>query len=112
MSFEEAFSFGSKQRPVIFPNMGFQRQLTEFERLLHVKRQFSVPKQIGKGRPAQRDLQHVTKHGNWQFNSINAKGTGHDNDNTKIMRQVQAVLNRKNNRQMNDLAAYQDQPVR
>lgn len=44
MNFEDAFSFASKQRPVIFPNMGFQRQLTEFERLLHVKRQFSVPK--------------------------------------------------------------------
>lgn len=27
MSFEEAFSFASRQRPVIFPNMGFQRQL-------------------------------------------------------------------------------------
>jgi len=25
MSFEDAFSFVSKQRPVIFPNMGFQR---------------------------------------------------------------------------------------
>lgn len=39
MTFEEAFSFASKKRPVIFPNMGFQRQLTEFERLLQVKRQ-------------------------------------------------------------------------
>jgi protein-tyrosine phosphatase len=34
MTFEQAFSFASKKRPVIFPNMGFQRQLTEFERLL------------------------------------------------------------------------------
>jgi protein-tyrosine phosphatase len=25
MGFEEAFSFASKKRPVIFPNMGFQR---------------------------------------------------------------------------------------
>ena len=25
MSFEQAFSFASKRRPVIFPNMGFQR---------------------------------------------------------------------------------------
>ena len=46
MSFEDAFSFASKRRPVIFPNMGFQRQLTEFERLLQVKRQFSIPKHI------------------------------------------------------------------
>ena len=30
MGFEDAFSFASKRRPVIFPNMGFQRQLTEF----------------------------------------------------------------------------------
>lgn len=48
LSFEDAFSFASKRRPVIFPNMGFQRQLTEFERLLQVKRQFSVPKHVNK----------------------------------------------------------------
>lgn len=48
MSFEEAFSYASKRRPVIFPNMGFQRQLTEFERLLLVKKQYSVPKHVNK----------------------------------------------------------------
>ena len=97
MSFEDAFSYASKQRPVIFPNMGFQRQLTEFERLLHVKRQFSVPKQLGKGGPAAQRDHRVTKHGNWQFNSINARGanSNNDNDNGKILKQVQAVLNRK-----------------
>ena len=44
MGFEEAFTFASKRRPVIFPNMGFQSQLKQFERLLHVKRQFSIPR--------------------------------------------------------------------
>ena len=48
MTFEEAFSYASKRRPVIFPNMGFQRQLTEFERLLMVKKQYSIPKQVNK----------------------------------------------------------------
>jgi hypothetical protein len=48
MTFESAFSYASKRRPVIFPNMGFQRQLSEFERLLLVKKQYSVPKQINK----------------------------------------------------------------
>ena len=47
MSFDQAFSFASKARPVIFPNMGFQRQLGEFEQLLQVKRQHA-PKELTK----------------------------------------------------------------
>jgi len=43
MSFQEAFAFASKRRPVIFPNMGFQRQLLEFDRLLTVKKSFMTP---------------------------------------------------------------------
>ena len=38
MGFDKAFAFASKKRPVIFPNMGFQKQLHEFEKLLAVKR--------------------------------------------------------------------------
>ena len=38
MDFDQAFHFASKQRPVIFPNMGFQKQLREYEKLLEVKR--------------------------------------------------------------------------
>ena len=38
MDFDQAFGFASKKRPVIFPNMGFQKQLREFEKLLVVKR--------------------------------------------------------------------------
>ena len=34
LSFQEAFAYVSKRRPIIFPNMGFQRQLQEFENLL------------------------------------------------------------------------------
>lgn len=41
MGFEAAFAFASKRRPVIFPNMGFQRQLGEFEKLLHLHRSYS-----------------------------------------------------------------------
>ena len=37
MSFQDAFAFASARRPVIFPNMGFQRQLVEFEHLLKLK---------------------------------------------------------------------------
>lgn len=37
MTFDAAFSFASKKRPVIFPNMGFQRQLKEFELMLKIK---------------------------------------------------------------------------
>jgi protein-tyrosine phosphatase len=37
MSFKEAFAYASKRRPIIFPNMGFQKQLLEFERLLSIK---------------------------------------------------------------------------
>lgn len=40
MSFQQAFAFASKRRPVIFPNMGFQRQLCEFEKLLHLKKSY------------------------------------------------------------------------
>lgn len=114
LSFEDAFSFASKQRPVIFPNMGFQRQLTEFERLLHVKRQFSVPKQFGKGqgRSVQpRELQQTKQGGTWQFNSINAKGSGGGGGNDdRIMKQVQAVLSRKGNGKplQPNVKAYQD----
>ena len=108
LNFEEAFSFASKQRPVIFPNMGFQQQLKQFERLLHVKRQFSVPKSLGRAKVGGRqDLPHLTKNGNWQFNSVNAKGTGGGADSS-ILKQVQAALNRKGNRPAHDLLAYQD----
>ena len=34
MNFQDAFAYASARRPVIFPNMGFQKQLVEFERLL------------------------------------------------------------------------------
>lgn len=43
MDFQSAFSFASKRRPIIFPNMGFQRQLQEFEKLLHLHRSYSSP---------------------------------------------------------------------
>lgn len=39
MSFKEAFAYASKRRPIIFPNMGFQKQLLEFERLLSIKQE-------------------------------------------------------------------------
>jgi protein-tyrosine phosphatase len=38
LTFDEAFSYASKFRPVIFPNQGFQKQLKEWQRLLQVKR--------------------------------------------------------------------------
>jgi hypothetical protein len=37
MNFEDAFTFASKRRPIIFPNVGFQKQLIEFGKLLIVK---------------------------------------------------------------------------
>ena len=48
MLFQEAFQFASKRRPVIFPNMGFQRQLCEFEKLLHLKKSYSSPNRVDK----------------------------------------------------------------
>ena len=48
MSFQQAFAFASKRRPVIFPNMGFQRQLCEFEKLLHLKKSYSSPNRVDK----------------------------------------------------------------
>lgn len=48
MKFQEAFAFASKKRPVIFPNMGFQRQLCEFEKLLHLKKSYSSPNRVDK----------------------------------------------------------------
>ena len=48
MTFQAAFAFASKRRPVIFPNMGFQRQLTEYEKLLHLKKSYSSPNRIDK----------------------------------------------------------------
>lgn len=43
MKFQEAFAFASKKRPVIFPNMGFQRQLREYEQLLLIKKSYTLP---------------------------------------------------------------------
>ena len=48
MLFQEAFQFASKRRPVIFPNMGFQRQLCEFEKLLNLKKSYSSPNRVDK----------------------------------------------------------------
>jgi len=48
MKFQEAFAFASKRRPVIFPNMGFQRQLREFEQLLLLKKSYASPKRVEK----------------------------------------------------------------
>ena len=50
MDFDHAFAFASKKRPVIFPNMGFQKQLKEFEKLLVVKRQYAIPRVIDKNK--------------------------------------------------------------
>mmetsp|Transcript_17566 Transcript_17566/g.29652 ORF Transcript_17566/g.29652 Transcript_17566/m.29652 type:complete len:192 (+) Transcript_17566:291-866(+) len=61
MGFEEAFSYASRSRPIIFPNMGFQRQLAEFERLLKVKKKYSAPLLISKDqvkRPGPPALEH------------------------------------------------------
>ena len=46
MKFQEAFQFASKRRPVIFPNMGFQQQLSEFEKLLHLKKSYTAPQRV------------------------------------------------------------------
>lgn len=48
ITFQEAFAFASKRRPVIFPNMGFQKQLCEFEKLLHVHRSYNSPHKVDK----------------------------------------------------------------
>ena len=48
MTFETAFEFASKRRPIIFPNMGFQRQLGEFEKLLHLHKSYSSPTRVTK----------------------------------------------------------------
>jgi len=34
MAFSDAMSFVRKRRPIIFPNVGFQRQLMDFDRTL------------------------------------------------------------------------------
>lgn len=48
MTFTEAFAFASKRRPIIFPNMGFQRQLCEYEKLLHLHKSYSSPTRVNK----------------------------------------------------------------
>ena len=48
MNFDDAFTFASKRRPIIFPNVGFQKQLIEFGKLLIVKQRYSVPRQLSK----------------------------------------------------------------
>ena len=48
LSFQKAFAFASSKRPVIFPNMGFQKQLCEFEKLLHVHKSYNSPSKVGK----------------------------------------------------------------
>ena len=48
MTFEKAFAFASQRRPIIFPNMGFQKQLSEFEKLLHLHKSYSSPTRMNK----------------------------------------------------------------
>lgn len=50
LSFQAAFQFASLRRPIIFPNMGFQQQLQEFDRLL------SVQWQMGRSNRVQKQL--------------------------------------------------------
>lgn len=40
--------FASKRRPVIFPNMGFQKQLQEFERLLVARKSCNGAQRVNK----------------------------------------------------------------
>ena len=46
MSFQDAFAYASQRRPIIFPNMGFQTQLVEFEKLLRLQNQLSSPNRV------------------------------------------------------------------
>ena len=50
LSFQDAFKYASSRRPIIFPNMGFQKQLHEFEKLLQVQSSMGntarIPKQM------------------------------------------------------------------
>jgi protein-tyrosine phosphatase len=46
LQFDQAFTFVSKKRPVVFPNMGFQQQLLEFQKLLNIKNSATVGKQL------------------------------------------------------------------
>lgn len=56
LTFDQAFSFASKKRPVIFPNMGFQRQLQEWERLLALRTQTGTKsKSQQNGRPKKKN---------------------------------------------------------
>ncbi len=43
MSFYEGMSHVRKRRPIVFPNVGFQRQLMDFERMLRTKKSFDLP---------------------------------------------------------------------
>ena len=48
ITFQDALEFVSKRRPIIFPNIAFQRQLIEFEWLLLLQQQQRVPLRIQK----------------------------------------------------------------
>jgi hypothetical protein len=43
MTFYEAMSYVRKRRHIVFPNIGFQRQLMDFERLLKARDSYESP---------------------------------------------------------------------
>lgn len=73
MSFDDAFSFASKQRPVIFPNMGFQRQLQEFEKLLNIKRGVAHSSSAVRSTNASKSLEKPIKYHLKGLGSVNVQ---------------------------------------